>query len=61
MRIRIGNKLYDRTLVYLSDPVEREDLLRALGPMFWSPGFYLHVWRVEPNDEGAGAQKNAAR
>jgi hypothetical protein len=47
VRIRIGDKLYDGTLVYLTDPVEREDLLRAIGPMFWSPGFFLHVWRFE--------------
>ena len=49
VRIRIGGKLYDRTLVYVTDPVEREEFLRAIGPMFWSPGFFLHVWRVEPN------------
>ncbi len=48
VRIRLGTKLYDRTVVYVTDPVEREAVLRHLGPMFWSPGFNLHLWRVEP-------------
>jgi hypothetical protein len=50
VRIRIGNKLYDRKLVYVPDSVERDDVLRAYGPMFWSPGFYTHLWRVDPLD-----------
>ena len=48
VRIRIDGKLYDRTLVYLTDPAERDEVLRALGTLFWSPGFFLHLWRVEP-------------
>jgi hypothetical protein len=47
-RVRIGDKLYDGTLVYVTDPSEREAVWRAYGPMFWSPGFYLHLWRFEP-------------
>ena len=53
VRIRIGDKLYDRTLVYLSDPIEREEVLRAWGPTMFAPGFFLHLWRVEPDDERA--------
>jgi hypothetical protein len=53
VRLKIGDKLYDRTLVYLTDPVEREEVLRAWGQMMYAPGFYLHLWRVEPNDEVA--------
>jgi hypothetical protein len=48
VRIRIGNKLYDKKLVYVSDPIERDEVCKAYGPMFWSPGFFLHLWRVEP-------------
>jgi hypothetical protein len=47
-RIRIGTKLYDGKLVYVSDPVERDEVWKAYGPMFWSPGFFLHLWRFEP-------------
>lgn len=54
VRIRIGGKLYDQTLVYLSDPLERDEVLRAWGPMMFAPGFFLHLWRVEPSDEHAG-------
>ncbi len=46
-RIRIGGKLYDGDLVYVTDPVEREEIWRENGPMFWSPGFFLHLWRFE--------------
>ena len=50
VRFRIGNKLYDRKFVYVTDPVEREEVLRVYGPIMWSPGFFLHIWRVEPLD-----------
>jgi hypothetical protein len=50
VRVRIGDKLYDVKLVYVTDPVEREDVLRAWGPMMWAPGFFLHLWRAEPRD-----------
>jgi hypothetical protein len=48
VRIRLGTKLYDRQLVYVNDPVERDEVLKALGTLFWSPGFFLHLWRIEP-------------
>lgn len=50
VRIGIGGKLYDRTLVYLTDPAERDEVLRARGPRAFAPGMYLHLWRVEPLD-----------
>jgi hypothetical protein len=46
-RIRISGKLYDGNLVYVTDSVEREEIWREYGPMFWAPGFYLHLWRFE--------------
>jgi hypothetical protein len=50
VRIRLAGKLYDRRLVYVTDSAEREELLRANGARMWAPGFYLHIWRVEPLD-----------
>jgi hypothetical protein len=50
VRIRLGTKLFDKKVVYVTDPIERDELLKTIGPMFWSPGFYLHLWRVEPLD-----------
>jgi hypothetical protein len=50
VRIGIGDKLYDVKLTYVEDGPEREELLRSLSPLFWSPGFYLHPWRVDPRD-----------
>lgn len=48
VRVGLGDgKLYPAKLVYVTDPKEREECLRAFGPLFWSPGFMLHVWRVE--------------
>jgi hypothetical protein len=34
--------------------VEREEVLRAWGQMMFAPGFFLHLWRVEPLDAAAG-------
>ena len=53
VRIKIGDRLYDGVLVYVSDPAERLELLRAWGPMMLAPGFFLHMWRVMPTDEAA--------
>lgn len=47
VRLRIDGTLYDVALTYVTDPIEREEVLRHLGPSFWSPGFFLHLWRVE--------------
>jgi hypothetical protein len=54
VRIRIDGKIYPGKAVYVTDPAEREEIWRAYGPMFWAPGFFLHLWRVEPPD-AAGA------
>ena len=53
VRIRIGNKLYDRKLVYLTDKAERDEVLKAWGQMMFAPGFFLHLWRIEPIDAPA--------
>jgi hypothetical protein len=48
VRIRIGDKLYDGTLVYVSDPLEHDAVLKEYGPQMWAPGFFFHMWRLEP-------------
>lgn len=48
VRVKIGGKLYDGKLVYLSDPQEHDDIARANGQNLWAPGFYIHLWRFEP-------------
>ncbi len=48
VRVRISGKIYEGHATYLEDGPERQALIRKYGPMFWSPGFYLHVWRVDP-------------
>jgi hypothetical protein len=50
VRVRIGGKIYEGTAVYVTDQAEREEIWKAYGPMFWAPGFFLHLWRVEPRD-----------
>ena len=52
-RVGIGDKIYPVRLVYVTDAVERDECLRAWGPLYWSPGFQLHMWRAEPLDERA--------
>jgi hypothetical protein len=51
VRIKIGNKLYDRKLVYVTDPAERDPVYRLAGAIHFAPGFFLHLWRVEPLDD----------
>jgi hypothetical protein len=48
VRIQIGGKLYDGKLVYVSDPQEHDDVCKEYGPQFWAPGFFFHLWRLEP-------------
>jgi len=48
VRIRIGDKLYDGTLVYVSDPLEHDAVAKEYGPQLWAPGFFIHLWRLEP-------------
>jgi hypothetical protein len=51
VRIRIDGKLYDRRLVYVTDPEEYDAICREYGTrtkILWAPGYYIHFWRVEP-------------
>ena len=53
VRIRVAGKLYDVKLVEVTDAAERDDVLRSadsgvMMDMYWAPGYYLHLWRVEP-------------
>ena len=51
VRVRIGGKLYDGKLVYVTDPQEHDAICRDYGeniPLLWSPGYYIHLWRFEP-------------
>ena len=51
VRVRIGGKLYDRKMVYVSDNrAEYDDLMRSAGSLFWSPGMHFEVWRLDPRD-----------
>ncbi len=53
VRIKIGNKLYDRKLVYMTDPAFRDEVMRARGPngRYFNPGMFLQLWHVVPLDE----------
>lgn len=49
VRVRIGGKLYDRKMVFVSDNrAEYDDLMRSAGSLFWSPGMHFEVWRLDP-------------
>lgn len=54
IRVRMGNKIYPAKLTYLQDGPERQEVIRAWGPMMFAPGFYLHLWRVESTGTGDG-------
>lgn len=55
VRIKIGDELYDRTLVYVTDPDERAAVIankRKKYPQQIIPtGAYINVFRVASNDE----------
>jgi hypothetical protein len=53
VRIKIGDKLYDRKLVYITDPAQRMEILRARGPRYFDPGIYLQLWHAVPDDTSA--------
>ena len=50
VRLKIGDKLYDRTLVLVQDPAEREGALRAKARKYprlrTAPGASVYVFRV---------------
>jgi len=52
VRIRLGNKLFDTKFVYVTDPIEHEEVMHAavavVGALFWAPGLHFPMWRVEP-------------
>ena len=50
VRLKIGDKLYDRTLVKITDPVEHDKILGRSGGSL-APGFYMHIFHVVPNDQ----------
>jgi hypothetical protein len=57
VRIKIGDQLYDRTLVYVTDPDERAAVIRDKAKKYPQqvirPGSYINVFRAISNDERA--------
>src|ERR1700731_2156863 len=55
VRIKIGDKLYDRTLVYLTDPDERAAIIqnkrKKYPQQIIKPGSYINIFHVVSNDE----------
>jgi hypothetical protein len=55
VRIKIGDQLYDRTLVYVTDPDERAAVIRNKAKKYPQqvirPGSYINVFHVVSNDE----------
>jgi hypothetical protein len=57
VRIKIGDQLFDRTLVYVTDPVEREAVIRNKAKKYpkqiIAPGSFINVFHVVSDDERA--------
>jgi len=57
VRIKIGDQLFDRTLVYVTDPDERGAVIRNKAKKYPEqiipPTSYINVFRVVSNDERA--------
>jgi hypothetical protein len=57
VRIKIGDKLYDRTLVYVADPTLRAAVIQNKRKKYPQqvipPGAYIHVFHVVSNEERA--------
>jgi hypothetical protein len=55
VRIKIGDNLYDRTLVYLTDPDERAAIIqnkrKKYPQQIIKPGSYINIFHVVSNDE----------
>ena len=55
VRIKIGDKLYDRTLVYVTDPDERAAVIQNKRKKYPQqvirPGSYINIFHVVPNDQ----------
>jgi hypothetical protein len=57
VRIKIGDQLYDRTLVYVTDPEERAAVIQNKAKKYpqqrIAPGSYINVFHVVPDEERA--------
>ena len=55
VRIKIGDNLYDRTLVYVTDPDERAAVIqnkrKKYPQQIIKPGSYINIFHVVSNDE----------
>jgi len=55
VRLKIGDNLYDRTLVYVTDPDERAAVIqnkrKKYPQQIIRPGSYINIFRVISNDE----------
>jgi len=55
VRIKIGDRLYDRTLVYVTDSAIRAAVIankrKKYPQQIIAPGSYIHVFHVVPDDE----------
>jgi len=55
VRIKIGDQLYDRILVYVTDPAIRATVIankrKKYPQQIIAPGSYIHVFHVVPDDE----------
>jgi hypothetical protein len=57
VRIKIGDQLYDRTLVYITDPAERAAVIqnkrKKYPEQIIPPDAYIHIFHVSSDDERA--------
>ena len=57
VRIKIGDQLYDRTLVYVTDPDERAAVIQNKRKKYPQqvirPGSYINIFHIVSNDERA--------
>ena len=57
VRIKIGDQLFDRTLVYVTDPAERAAVIRNKAKKYpqqiIAPGSFINVFHAVSNDERA--------
>jgi hypothetical protein len=55
VRIKVGDQLFDRTLVYVTDPAERAAVIRNKATKYpkqvIAPGSFINVFHVVPGDE----------
>ena len=55
VRIKIGDNLYDRTLVYVTDPTERAGVIQNKAKKYPKqiipPGAYINIFHAVPNNQ----------